>query len=652
MKGFTVDDSDGDTPTMDEMRTKKVRRKKANPAPPPAFRRLRGYAFDPSLSLELDTALVNEVVFKVTWEGADKLGVGPVGEYVEVVDYDPGTKYFYEPVDLNDPLVLAQDGLSPSESNPQFHQQMVYAVVMTTIDNFERALGRKALWASHKVRSREDPDKIEERQYVPRLRVYPHAMPDLNAYYSPDKVALLFGYALSSMDARGHVYTCLSHDIIAHETTHALLDGMYDNYADQLSQPDVGAFHEAFADIVALFQHFSFPEVLRHEVARIRGNLHLENLLSKLAAQLGAAIGLDGALRDALGEIDRETKKWVALKPDPTQYQNVLEPHARGAILVATIFDAFVSIYDRRVADLIRIATGGSGILPEGALHPDLVNRLSKEAATAAQHVLHACVRALDYCPPVDIDFGDYLRAIITADVDIVPDDERGYRVAFIEAFRRRGIYPQHAHGLSVDGLIWPKVSPQANALFRPIAKKLRDFPDRAKYFATREEAFEETQHMKERLEEMLKEHVANPECAKHFEKITGLVFSPDSNIFGNDEQPDFEVNSLQPARRVGPDGRFLNQLVITLTQSTEHPLIKTKGGDGEGFVFKGGCTLILDLDKLELTYSIVKSIRDKARWKAYRDYRSYDPSLRATYFGALPHHGVEEPFAILHRGY
>ena len=48
------------------------------------------------------------------------------------------------------------------------------------------------------------------------------------------------------------------------------------------------------------------------------------------------------------------------------------------------IFEAFLAIYKRRVADLIRIASGGTGILPEGEIHPDLVSRLAREAVRGA----------------------------------------------------------------------------------------------------------------------------------------------------------------------------------------------------------------------------------------------------------------------------
>src|SRR5437016_3895622 len=110
--------------------------------PDPVSRRLRIFAFDPSLSAQFDTAGIGEITIAVPWE--KNLQPGPVGEYVEVIDVDPASGAVYKPVNLNDPRVLAQSGLAPSESNPQFHQQMVYAVAMTTIGHFEQALGRVA----------------------------------------------------------------------------------------------------------------------------------------------------------------------------------------------------------------------------------------------------------------------------------------------------------------------------------------------------------------------------------------------------------------------------------------------------------------------------------------------------------------------------
>src|SRR5205809_4167706 len=134
-------------------------RKNSSPvaAPVPAarseqWRRVRGYAFDPGLSQQFETAGINEIIFRVPWES--QLKPGPEGDYVVVVDYDPASDAFYEPVDLNKPFLLGADGLDPDEGNPQFHQQFVYAVVMTTIRNFEKALGRRVLWT---LRDEEQP---------------------------------------------------------------------------------------------------------------------------------------------------------------------------------------------------------------------------------------------------------------------------------------------------------------------------------------------------------------------------------------------------------------------------------------------------------------------------------------------------------------
>ena len=284
--------------------------------PVPPFRCLRVYTYDPSMKQRLDTLLINETTLQIPWE--PKLKVGPSGEYIEVVDFDPASGSFYAPVDLNHPHILAADGLAPSEGNPQFHQQMVYAVAMATISNFEKALGRKALWASGGW----DPDTQQyDRKPVLKLRIYPHALREANAYYSPERKSLLFGYfpaALADSNEApenlpgGLVFTCLSHDVVAHETTHALLDGMH-RYFSKDTNPDALAFHEAFADIVALFQHFSEPEALKHQIAKTSGDLRSDNLLAELAHQFGQAIGNHGALRNAI--CTKVDDKWVVSRP-------------------------------------------------------------------------------------------------------------------------------------------------------------------------------------------------------------------------------------------------------------------------------------------------------------------------------------------------
>lgn len=424
-----------------------------NSYPSPNTRRLRIFSFDPALAARHDLAGMSGITIEIPWE--DDLKSGPIGEYVEVIDIDPASHAAYAPVDLNAPALLATDGLQPSESDPRFHQQMCYAVAMKTIEHFERALGRKALWSSRRGK---DGTRYFEN-YVPRLRIYPHALRQQNAFYSPQKKALLLGYFVTTIkDGRNTpgttVFSCLSHDIIAHETTHALLDGVHPRFNEPVNE-DVLAFHEAFADIVALFQHFSYPGVLRDQIARTRGDLARQSVLGQLAQQFALASGRGDALRSYLGKKNAKGE-WEPIKPDPSLLEQTPEPHDRGAILVAAVFGAFSKVYQARTRDLFRIATEGTGVLREGDIHPDLVNRLAEEAQRAADRALQMCIRAIDYCPPVGITFGAYLRAIVTADHDMNPIDRQNWRLAFIESFREWGISPRGARSMAEDSLLWP----------------------------------------------------------------------------------------------------------------------------------------------------------------------------------------------------
>jgi hypothetical protein len=660
----------------------------ADLVPEPVSRKLRIFAFDPSLAAQYDLAGIGEITIAIPWEKG--LQPGPVGEYIEVLDADPASRFFYKPVDLNAQWILAQNGLPPSETNPLFHQQMVYAVAMATIGHFEQALGRVALWSSHRGTS---PD--EESQFVRRLRIYPHALRDRNAYYSPAKKALLFGYfpvgIKDSSNTPGTlVFTSLSHDIIAHETTHALLDGVHPRFNEPFN-PDVLAFHEAFADIVALFQHFSYPGVLRDQIARTRGNLAGENLLGQLAQQFGKASGRGSALRDALGGINRLTGQWEPHKPDVRALDNTPAPHARGAILVAAVFGAFLKVYRARTLDLYRIASEGTGVLRAGDIPPDLSNRLADEAARTASYILQMCIRAIDYCPPVGITFGDYLRAIVTADYDLNPDDVLGYRLAFIESFRQWGIHPPGMRSMSLEALLWPTGDAaeelasvqldreELRSLFvedqtldysqRPVSSKsARPTADRLKPWNLESDRYKTWEGVDANAV-VLWSWLMKGKGRKLLPAI-GLVVDEDDpppppTVFrsGSDNRVAVEVHSVRTALRRSPRGATTTDLVVEITQrrrgyfdrkqQKEKDADASQPSDSGDFRYRAGCTLLIDPVTMEVRRVIrtAGTVADDAQLERVRRFltegglepaNAFDPARDAIH--------AREPFALLHR--
>lgn len=612
----------------------------------PVYRYLRGYCLDPGFSTRLDTANINEVVYRVPFE---HLEPGPVGEYVEVIDFDPASNCWYEPVDLGAESIATQHGLSPSEGNPQFHQQFVYAVAMKTIRHFETALGRKIVWYPRirKLVGKKNGelDVRWPREYVQRLRIHPHALRDANAYYDPDKKALLFGYFAAADQSQGAnypgglVFTCLSPDVVAHETTHAILDSLHHRYMED-TNPDVAAFHEGFADIVALLQRFTFGDLVEHQLYMSSGRMDRYSVLGELATQFGEALeGNRGALRSMIGRWNDENE-WVPLKPSPADYSTNVEAHDRGAVLVATVFDAFQRIYAYRTRDLLRIATNGTGVLPEGSISRDLVHRLAAEASEIAVHLLHICIRALDYCPPHDITFGDYLRALITADLDIAPEDENGYRVALIEAFRARGIFPDRVNTLSVDSLRWSgtEFSKKQQLTLDWLANQLKPHIRELIETVDRHELYEGSRKAQELLNVLLmgKAKLYGDAEWELFLNKLGLTSRPVSQLFGRqsskvrftrDGKPDngyvprIEVHTVRPAFRSGREGRQIEQVHITLTQRVTADV----GLDDERrlMVFRGGCTLILRLGSLNtIEFVVQKNIRSYRRFCAQAEYQ------------------------------
>ncbi|MFY9995260.1 MAG: hypothetical protein WAK61_09725 [Leclercia sp.] len=672
--------------------------------PKPPMRRLNVYAFDPQSSVELKTAVINNTIIEIPWETRweDRLEPGPVNDYLEVIDYDPSSGLFYSPTDLNEPFLLAQDGLPPSEGCPQFHQQMVFAVAMRTIRNFERALGRLVLWAG----DRNAPKGTPERNFTRRLRIYPHALREMNAYYSPAKRALLFGYFKhpdGDSASSTWVFTCLSQDIIAHETTHAILHGMQQR-SIEASNLDSLAFHEAFADIIALLQHFSMTNVVRHQLVQSKGSLREPGLLNGLALQFGHATGCHGALRYALQYL-KSSATAVKAEHDnelsqPQKLSEAIEAHQRGGFLVAAIFDAFVTIYEHRTADLFLLAWSGAAS-SQNNLSGELVDRLAAEAGKAADQVLRMCVRALDYIPPVDLHFGEYLRAIITADTDLVANDPMRYRIAFVEAFRKRGITVPGCISMAPESLLWDEPdlteapefgaagkSPEEGlsnvfsdllgALELSIAIKSSDHgASGGGRRNLREAAVGSIQRNQARIYNWFKEDSPFDEG---WEKLVGMrliafndtrrkaelidiptLWTGKANGKGNFPLiPIFEVHSARIARRAGPEGQETHQLIIQITQKRrgyDDPADQEKADAGDlnilardpDFWFRGGATIHIDLRDGKLIRIIRKNVCDDKRLAAQRAFRTGQApgSVSGSHLNTN-----NEPFAFLHRGF
>lgn len=347
---------------------------------------------------------------------AELLAPGPAGYRVVVIDYDASNNVLYQAADPGDdpvPLVVSDDP-EVLLSDPQQHAANAYAIVMLILSRFEFALGRRVAWG------------FEGHQ----LHVAPHAFAEANAFYAREHRALFFGYFQGASGAR--VFTSLAHDIIAHETAHALLDGLRKRYLEP-SSADQAAFHEGFADVVALLSVFALQDVVAMLLSEDSGPLIASASLTEAALKdtvlFGLALQMGQELSAVRGKPLRRSAELTAghnYMEDP-EFQ---DEHRRGEILVAAMLRAFLRIWLNRIARLGEVSPG----------HKDR-GLVVEEGARVADHLLTMAIRALDYAPPTDITFPDYLSALLTIDREVVPDDGRyRYREALVESFAAFGI--------------------------------------------------------------------------------------------------------------------------------------------------------------------------------------------------------------------
>jgi hypothetical protein len=221
------------------------------------------------------------------------------------------------------------------------------------------------------------------------------------------------------------------------------------------------------------------------------------------------------------------------------------------------------------------------------------------------------CVRAIDYLPPVDVRFGDFLRAAMTAQTDYDPDDEDEICDAWMQSFRRRQIFPDDAAFFSMDGLLWPEQLDRPAVKDLPLGGPLGLSPEEKRKTARALEAFIEQPNNK---------------------KLLGIA-----------PGIDYSIHSFHPMYRTDRNGSVRWDLVVEVVQ---------KQPDPKAYPVRGGTTMIISTHGTRgsgiagvqfLRYAISKPLRGplgRLRAKAQKRYfleqgvtRGKDPrSLRVNF--------------------
>jgi hypothetical protein len=196
-----------------------------------------------------------------------------------------------------------------------------FAVIRQALTMYQRARGGAVIPWQWNAAGNTDP-----------IHAFPHAGITMNAYYSRNERALKFFYFDTTSPPPQHkVFTCRSLDIVAHETGHAVLDGLQPNWLAFNNPPQTGGLHESFGDLTSIFLALSQLDQVEAVIAQTKANLHDKTFLSDLAEQFGLALGRPNGLRNADNDLKLS--------------QVGTEVHAISQVFTGAIYDIMADIF-------------------------------------------------------------------------------------------------------------------------------------------------------------------------------------------------------------------------------------------------------------------------------------------------------------------
>jgi len=337
-----------------------------------------------------------EGFYYLTEQSNDVFLDGPVTKRVAVLDFDAATGQLLPGARFRPPdkrykvgryVVADKDDIYARD----FIQVSVLGAVLKAIRMIEagEVLGRPIQWAFD----------------GPQLLVVPQAGQWANAFYDRNTRSLQFFSFPNPNNPAQTVHTSLSRDIVAHETGHAILDGIAPSLYDATT-PQSLAIHEAVADLTALLTAFRSHELSRRVLDHTRGSIRNSTAFSSLAPEFGAALdqsGHAGALRSLWNDktLDpRDTSRDERGRPNRV---DATDPHSLSEVLTGALYSVMVRMHDYE-----RERLGGSNKQREFSASGRALARTSKRFE-------QLIFSALDYMPPGEVSFADFARAWIAA---------------------------------------------------------------------------------------------------------------------------------------------------------------------------------------------------------------------------------------------
>jgi hypothetical protein len=351
-----------------------------------------------------------------TFDGEQFCLDGPVTRRVAVLDFDAATGALRPGIRFLPPAGGRDHGTFELADENDFQARdflvvNAFTTVLATLAMFEEqdALGREVEWAFG----------------APQLLVVPRAGEWANAFYQRESHSLQF-FHFPGAEAGGTVYTALSQDIIAHETAHAMLDGIAPDLYNCLT-PQSLALHEAVADLAALLLALRSRELRSHLLKQTDGSVSGQNAFSNLAEQFGTN-------RDHTGRARHLRSLWNERNLDPNDDSldelnrrnraTPEEPHLLSEVLSGALYRVFAHLHEQYRAQ------SAAGDVSE-------FSASGRALFIAGEHFKRLVLRSLDYLPPGEVSFADYGRAILASDQASYPARSAGREMLVAEFCRR-----------------------------------------------------------------------------------------------------------------------------------------------------------------------------------------------------------------------